>query len=83
MEYLVSAVNFVPFNPWVLPSPRIKISFFLVSTCTEELKSTPKIITLEPNPPVGNEKIPQLSNLIPGLEYLHSLILTFFANCSK
>ena len=45
-EYIFSAVNVTPSNTYVGPSPRIKISFFLLSTCTEELMSTPKFITL-------------------------------------
>ena len=32
------------------PSLRTKISFFLLSTCTNELISTPKIIEFLPNP---------------------------------
>ena len=48
-------------NPCIGPSPRIKIYIFLWSKCTEELMSTPKIITLQPNPPL-NEKAPFSSN---------------------
>ena len=50
------------------PSPRIKISFL---TCTEELISTPKIMILPPNSPVGNEKVPHLSSPISYPRYLH------------
>ena len=35
--YLASAVNIVSSNPYVGPSPRIKISLFLSSICTDEL----------------------------------------------
>ena len=35
-------------NPWVGPSPRIEISFFLLSICTDEFISTPKIMTFLP-----------------------------------
>ena len=62
MNTFFSAVSVVSFNPFLGPSPRIKISFFLLSTCTEELMSAPKIITLQPNPPLRNEKVPLLSN---------------------
>ena len=64
IKYLSSAVNFVSSNPCVGSSPRIKISFVLLSTCTAELKYTPKIITLQPDTPVGNENGPRLSNQI-------------------
>ena len=56
------------------PSPRIKISFFLLSTCTEELISTPKTITLQPNPLLGNVKVLLLSNPILYKKYLYSSV---------
>ena len=40
----------MPSNPGVGPSPRIKVSFLLLSTGTEQLISTPKIIQFLPNP---------------------------------
>ena len=43
--YFASAVNVISFSPCVGPSPRIKIPFPLLSTCTDELISTPKIMT--------------------------------------
>ena len=46
MEYLAASVAVASFNPFVGPSPRTKISFFLISACTNELVSTPKIPTL-------------------------------------
>ena len=64
---LLSAVNVVSSNPCVGPSPRIKIYFFLL--CTEEHISTPKVITLQPNPALGIEKVPRLSNSILYVEY--------------
>ena len=64
IQYFFSAVSVVSSNPCVGPSPRIKISFFLLSPCREELISTPKIITFFANPPVGNEKVPFISNPI-------------------
>ena len=60
MEYIFSAVN-VCSNPCVGPYPKIKMSFFLLSTWVEELISTPKIITFWLNPPPGNEKLDFLS----------------------
>ena len=44
--YLASVIIWVSSKPCVKPSPRTKISFFLLSTCTEELLSTPKITFL-------------------------------------
>ena len=35
IEHLFSAVSVVSTNPCVGPSPKIKISFFLLSLCTE------------------------------------------------
>ena len=46
------------------------MSFFLLSTCTEELMSAPKIITFLPNPPVGNEKVSFTLNPMPYPGYL-------------
>ena len=40
--YFASALNVLPSNSYVGPSPSIKISLFLSSTCTDELQSTPK-----------------------------------------
>ena len=65
IEYIFSTVNVVLSNPCVGPSPRIKISFFLFSTCTEELKSTPKMTVMSPNPPLRCKKAPFPSNPIP------------------
>ena len=70
------AVNVVSSNPCVGPSPRIKISFFLLLTCTEELISAPKIIQFVPNP-LPTENFPFLSNPIPYPEYLYLSISTF------
>ena len=66
--YNFSAVDVVPSNPCVGHSPRIKIYFFLLSTCTEELYS--KNYTVSTNP-LPTETVPFLSNPIPYLEYLH------------
>ena len=55
MEYLASAVNVVLSNPCIGPIPSIKISFLLLSICTDELMSTPKIMTFLPTLPSGNK----------------------------
>ena len=57
IQYLFSEVNVKPFNPSIGPSARIEIFFFLLSACTQELISTRKIITLQPNSPLENEKV--------------------------
>ena len=53
---IFSAVRFGSFSPCIGPLSRIKMSSFLLSTRTEELEFTPKIITVLPNPSLGNEK---------------------------
>ena len=45
MLYSFSAVYVESSKPCVGPLPRIKISFFLLSTCADEFISTPNIIT--------------------------------------
>ena len=72
IAYFFSAVSIVLSNPCIGPSSRIKIFFFLLSTLQKNsllIRRTPKIITLQPNPPVGNEEVPYLSNEIPYPEY--------------
>ena len=64
IEYNFYAVNVVLPNPCVGPLPRIKKYFFLSSTCTEELTSTPKIMQFLLNP-LATENVPFLSNPIP------------------
>ena len=64
--------------PCVGPLSRIKMSYFLLSTWTEELISTPKIITFLPNPSLGNEKDVFVSNPIPYPGYLYLPILAPF-----
>ena len=48
--------------------------------CTELLKSTPKIITFVPYPPLGCEKLSPESNPIPYPEYLYLSMSEFFVN---
>ena len=52
----------------------------LLLACLEPRKSTPKIITFLPYPPLGCVKIPLESNPIPYLEYLRLSISAFFVN---
>ena len=42
--------------------------------------SSPKIITLQPIPPVGNERVSPLSNPIPYPQYLYLPISAFSVN---
>ena len=65
VESLAPAVNAVSSNPCFGPISRIKISFSLLLICTDELISTPKIMTFLPTFPSDNENSEQESNLIP------------------
>ena len=62
--YFASAVNVVSSNTCVVPSPRIKTSWYLLSICTDELISVPKIKRLFLMLPSVNENSEQESNLI-------------------
>ena len=68
IEYKFSAAS-LRSNPCVRPLPRIKMPFFLLSICEDEIMSTPKIITFLPTSS-SIEKNPFLSNPIPYPEYL-------------
>ena len=69
MGYSGSAVNAVSSNTCVGPLPRIKKSFFLLSSCTDELIPTPNIITFLLNPlPSDYEKLSRASNPLPYAE---------------
>ena len=48
----------------------------------DKLISTPKIITVLPNPIPGDKKLPCLSNQIPYPEYLYFLIAAFLVRIS-
>ena len=52
---LASTVNLESSNPCAGPSPRIKISFPLLSRCADELISASKIIAFFPMLRPGNE----------------------------
>ena len=76
IEYIFSALS-VCSSPCVAPSLKIKIYLFLLSIFVDELISTPKIITILPNPVPGNEKLPWLSNPIPYPKYPYLLMSEF------
>ena len=52
----------------------------LLFACLELLKSTPKIITFLPYPPLGCIKLPLESNPIPYPEFLYLSISAVFVN---
>ena len=68
------------YDPCVVHLPRIKIYFYLLSTCTELLISARKLITFFPYPPLGCENFPFESNPLPYPEYLYLSISPFFLN---
>ena len=55
-RHIASAVNVVLSNHRVGPLPRIKTSFSLLSVCTDELISAPKLRTFFPMLPPVNKK---------------------------
>ena len=55
----------VSYNPCDAPSPRIKISLFLLSISTENLTSAPKIMAFFPMLPSVNENSKEESNPMP------------------
>ena len=63
--YFASAVNIVSSNPCVGSSLRIKISFSVLSICTDELKSVSKIMIFFPKLPSVNKNSEQESNPMP------------------
>ena len=65
IEYIASNINGVSTNPCVVQSLRINISFFLLTTCNDELIWTPKVITFLPQSKFGSEKSKRESNPIP------------------
>ena len=68
IEYFFSAVSVVSSNHCVGYSPRIEISFFFLSTCTEGFISSPKIIAFLPNP-IAPESFTDLPKPIFYVEY--------------
>ena len=51
-------------------SPRIKISFPLLSICTDDLISSPRIMTFFPKNPSVNKNSEQQSNPIPSSTFV-------------
>ena len=73
IQYSIYVINIVSSNQSVGPLPRIKRSFFLFSTYTDKLISTPNIITFLPIPLLCyNKTFSRASNttLYPGKEHL-------------
>ena len=71
IEYSDSDVIVVSSNPSIGFLPRIRISLFLLSTCSEKLLSTPNTITLIRNPQLINEKDERVSNPVSYPEQQH------------
>ena len=67
-------------NPCVGPFPRIKIYFSLLSICTDELISTPKIRTFLPTLLSGNENSEWESNPIPQQVHMYLSRSAYLAN---
>ena len=65
MRYSYSAGIAALSEACIGPSPRTKIFLFLPSICTEEVLSTPKIITFFPSLPSVYEKCKSESNPMP------------------
>ena len=63
--YFASRVNVVSSNHCVGLSPRIKLSLFLLSICTDELIKTPKITTFFHTLPSVNENNEKESSRMP------------------
>ena len=81
IEYSTSLVNVLSSNPPVGPLLRIKISFFLLSACREELLSTPNVITFLPNLLLpDNKKASHASNPIPFQEQKYLSGSAFLVN---
>ena len=78
-KYFFSAVSVVPSNLRVGSSSRVKVYFFLFSTCTEELISTTKLIQFLSNP-LPTEQVYFLSNPIPYPELLYLSMSGFLVN---
>ena len=63
-EYWASAINAVLSYLCIGPKARITITFLLLSICTDEFISTPKIMTFLPTLPSGTENSQRESNPI-------------------
>ena len=71
IEYFVSAVNVVSSKTCIVPLPRIKIFYLLLSISTDELILTSKIMTFLPTLKSANENSERESNPIPEPLYTH------------
>ena len=65
IQYSATAVNVVSSKSRVGPLTRIKVSLFLLWTCTDELISTPKITIFLPPKKFGIGKRERESNRVP------------------
>ena len=74
MYVLIPASDFYPKSKYIY--------LFLLLIFVDKLISTPKIITVSPNPIPGDKKLPCLSNQIPYPEYLYLLISAFSVRIS-
>ena len=86
IRYLASAVIVPSSKSCVVPSPRTNIFLFLPSICTEELLSTPKIMTLFSSLPSDHENCERESNPIWLPLYLYlsgSALLVSFTSPNK
>ena len=70
-EYWASVVNVVSHNPCVGPFPRIKIYFFLLWICTDELILIPELMIFSPTLLPSNKYFERESNSIPQLLYTY------------
>ena len=71
IKYWASADKVVSSNLCVGSLPKIKIYFFLLSICTDDLISTAKIMTFLPTLPAGKEYSERESNPIPQALYTY------------
>ena len=55
-------------------------AYFLLSKCIEQFMTPLKFITLQPNLPMANEKVPLLLNTVLYAEYFYLSILKFLVN---
>ena len=70
----------MPFIHCMKLLPNTDTLFTLLLACTELLKSALKITKFWQSPPLGCEKFPLESNLIPYPEYLYLSTSAFFVN---
>ena len=76
-------MNIVLFNPCIGSLPRINKSLFLLSTCTAELISTPKIMTFLPTLLSVYENCERISNAVATIFVFIWIIILTLLNRSK